>query len=358
MEKNKGVIYILTNPSFPQYVKIGYADNVENRLRQLNNSECIPFAFRIYATYEVEDRLTDIKLHALIDQLNPNLRSIDDINGKKRVREFYAMPPEQAYSILETIAVLGGRKDRLKLWELTEEEKQATELAQDIEEAHIERLSPFAFSKCNIPVGSIITYTNRGKDNSGLEAIVVDDKTVEFQGERYSLSALATKLSGSKHGVAGPRYFKYNGEWLNTVRARVEGWQEPDRVEDVWIIPCNPKYYDIVAAFDNLDVIEWNQTTNTSVGDTVYIYVGENYKAIMYKCEVIAANLYGNRSEEDYTYYKDLAKDPNARYMKLRLLEKYATDKYPLGELKENGLTSVQGRSKATRELMKYLKGK
>ena len=50
----KGVIYILTNPSFPQYVKIGYADNVESRLKQLNNSECIPFAFRIYATYEVE----------------------------------------------------------------------------------------------------------------------------------------------------------------------------------------------------------------------------------------------------------------------------------------------------------------
>lgn len=33
---NKGVIYILTNPSFPQYVKIGYADNVESRLKQLN----------------------------------------------------------------------------------------------------------------------------------------------------------------------------------------------------------------------------------------------------------------------------------------------------------------------------------
>jgi len=28
MDANKGVIYILTNLSFPQYVKIGYADNV------------------------------------------------------------------------------------------------------------------------------------------------------------------------------------------------------------------------------------------------------------------------------------------------------------------------------------------
>ena len=32
MEK-AGVIYILTNPSFPEYVKIGYADNVDSRLK-------------------------------------------------------------------------------------------------------------------------------------------------------------------------------------------------------------------------------------------------------------------------------------------------------------------------------------
>ena len=51
--ENKGVIYILTNPSFPEYVKIGYADDIDKRLKQLNRSECTPFAFRVYATYEV-----------------------------------------------------------------------------------------------------------------------------------------------------------------------------------------------------------------------------------------------------------------------------------------------------------------
>ena len=84
----KGVIYILTNPSFPDYVKIGYADNMENRLKQLNRSECIPFAFRVYAIYEVSTRLSDLKLHKIIDKLNPDLRSIDDFNGQKRIREF------------------------------------------------------------------------------------------------------------------------------------------------------------------------------------------------------------------------------------------------------------------------------
>ena len=51
---SKGVIYILTNPSFPDYIKIGYAKNLERRLQQLNRSETIPFAFRAFAVYEVE----------------------------------------------------------------------------------------------------------------------------------------------------------------------------------------------------------------------------------------------------------------------------------------------------------------
>ncbi len=354
----KGVIYILTNPSFPQYVKIGYADDVEKRLKQLNSTECTPFAFRIYATYEVDARLDDLKLHKMIDQINPNLRSIDDVDGKKRIREFYAMTPETAYGIFETIAELGGRRERLHLYELSEEEKKSEVIAQEIEEEHIERLSPFAFSKCNIPVGATITFIHQGNGNTGTQCVVVDDKTVEYQGRKLSLTALATELTGSKWGVAGPRYFKYNGEWLNVLRAKAEGRKVSTRLDDVWIIPCNPKYYDIVGAFDNLEVIEWSQSTNTSVGDTVYIYVGEKYKSIMYKCEVIAADLYGNRSDEDYTYYKDLTKEPDARYMKLKLLEKYPSDKYPLKELKENGLTSVQGRSKATMQLMRYLEEK
>lgn len=212
-----GVIYILTNPSFPEYVKIGYADNIERRLKELNRSECIPFAFRVYATYEVSSRLSDLKIHAIIDKLNPNLRSIDHFNGQKRVREFYAMSPEDAYSILEAIAEIHGCTDKLKLASMDDAEKQDEETAQEISAVQKERLSPFTFSKCSIPVGETITFCN----DSSIVCTVVDDKTVEYQGQRYSLSALATKLSGSKWGVAGPRYFKYKGEWLNDIRRRV-----------------------------------------------------------------------------------------------------------------------------------------
>ena len=48
---NAGVIYILTNPSFPEYVRIGYADNIDKQLQQFNWGESIPLAFHDYATY-------------------------------------------------------------------------------------------------------------------------------------------------------------------------------------------------------------------------------------------------------------------------------------------------------------------
>ncbi len=109
-----GVIYILTNPAFPEYIKIGYAGNLENRLKQLNRSETIPFAFRVYAIYEVESNLTDKELHKLIDTLNPDLRTIETFDGKQRVKEFYAMSAEDAYQLLECIAKISGTQDRLK----------------------------------------------------------------------------------------------------------------------------------------------------------------------------------------------------------------------------------------------------
>ena len=113
MNEKQGVIYILTNPSFPEYVKIGYADDIDRRLADLNRTECTPFAFRVYATYAVQTRLTDLKIHEMIDRINPALRSIDNVNGKKRVREFYAMSAEDAYLMFEAMAEIHGTTDLL-----------------------------------------------------------------------------------------------------------------------------------------------------------------------------------------------------------------------------------------------------
>lgn len=216
-----GYIYILTNPSFPEYVKIGYADDVKNRLAQLNRSECTPFAFRVYATYEVSTRLTDMKLHRVIDQLNPDLRSVDTVNGKKRVREFYAMSKEDAYSLFEAIAEINGLKKNLRLWQQSDEERKQESDAKEIEEESKERLSPFAFSKCNIAIGEEIEYSCIDSPHNGEKCTVVDDRHVEYHGETWSLSGLAKQFSNRRGELAGPRYFKYKGEWLNDIRRRL-----------------------------------------------------------------------------------------------------------------------------------------
>lgn len=138
-EQEKGVIYIFTNPSLPEYVKIGYADDVNERLKTLNASPAIPFAFRAYATYEVDHKLEDKKVHKLIDTINPELRSVENVNGKIRKREFYQMSKEQAYTLIECIAEISGTKDRLHLIKATENDIKEEQEANEIREMKLNR---------------------------------------------------------------------------------------------------------------------------------------------------------------------------------------------------------------------------
>lgn len=92
-----GYIYILVNPAFPDLVKIGYADDVAKRMRSLNRNSGLPDPYHCYASYEVKKRLEDLRLHSLIDALDPDLRHTGN-------REFYEMTAEKAYRILSAIA--------------------------------------------------------------------------------------------------------------------------------------------------------------------------------------------------------------------------------------------------------------
>ena len=193
----KGVIYILTNPSFPDYIKIGYATDIEKRLKQLNRSETIPFAFRVYAIYEVTTELTDKELHKLIDALNPDLRTIETFDGKERVKEFYAMSPEDGYALLECIAKISGTTDNLKRMKPEGHEILDEQVANDIRETA--RKGPFRFTECGIPVGSVIEFI----EDASIKATVIDDRKIEYNGETTSVSALAQKLKGFDHAVQG-----------------------------------------------------------------------------------------------------------------------------------------------------------
>ena len=216
MEETAGYIYILTNPSFPEYVKIGYADDVEKRLNQLNRTECTPFAFRLYATYEVPNRLADKKLHSLLDMFDANLRAVDELNGKKRVKEFYAMQPDKAYHALELIAELTDTTDRLILHEISSKDKTEDELANSI------RRPKFTFKNLGIKPGEFLEYIH---DPTIKVKVLNDDRLVEYEGKEYHLSNLAQQLLGRPSRVQGPLHFSYKGEVLTELRDRLENKQ-------------------------------------------------------------------------------------------------------------------------------------
>lgn len=216
--KKTGVIYILTNPSFPDYVKIGYATDIEKRLKQLNRSECIPFAFRVYATYDVSTPLQDKELHGLIDRLNPELRAIDTFDGKTRTKEFYAMTKEDAYALLESIAKLSGTMDQLQRLTPEGHEVVDEEVAAEIQEEAKERKTPFSFARCGIPAGTEIALSGHPE----VVATVKDDRQIEYQGEIYSLSSLAQKILQTHYPLQGPVHWLYQGKKLSDIRRERE----------------------------------------------------------------------------------------------------------------------------------------
>lgn len=116
-----------------------------------------------------------------------------------------------------------------------------------------------------------------------------------------------------------------------------------------WIIPCNPKLYDVFAAFRELETIDWRQTAkNIEVGDTVYVYIGRPIQSITHKCIVIDVNIsYADSDDSDDRFNLPegfVSLQPYERYMRLHLVKEYPPHALDYSLLVENGLVgSIQG---------------
>lgn len=124
-----------------------------------------------------------------------------------------------------------------------------------------------------------------------------------------------------------------------------------------WIVPCNPKYYNVAGAFEKLKTIDWKQSNkNISVSDIVYIYVGVPVKAIVYKCRVNKVNLSVVEIDDtgfiiDPTNYR-----PFKKYMELELINKYDENVLSLENMRNNSIKgSIQGVQRVNPELSAYI---
>lgn len=196
----KGYIYIMTNRCLQDMVKIGYATNVEERRKQLSTT-ALPYEYDIYAIYETPGHLEDKKLHKLIDNLNPDLRV-------SKNREFFVMSPEDAYELLEAIAMISGSQDRLSKCQ------NVTVAAND----NKAKKPAVNFQKCNIPVGAELVFV----DDPNVKVTVVSERKVQYNNEITSLSAVASNIKG--YSAAGPSYFTYKEKLVADI-ARETQWK-------------------------------------------------------------------------------------------------------------------------------------
>ena len=188
-----GAIYILKNPSFPDYIKIEYADDVYARLKQLNEKSAVPFAFRLYAYYTVNQRLEDKAVHDIIDKLNPSLRARDNIDGKERKREFFQMTAEDAYDLLRNIAKINGAEDNLVLVEPTAREVEDEDEATTKGKTSLPKMS-WLIEQGVINIGDEVYLINHPEEIATIE----DDKNVRYKDQVMSFNQFGCELTGWK----------------------------------------------------------------------------------------------------------------------------------------------------------------
>ena len=124
-----------------------------------------------------------------------------------------------------------------------------------------------------------------------------------------------------------------------------------------WTISCNIDDYNLIETFKTFKCIEWKQIlNNVEINDIVYVYVGQPYSQIMYKCKINKINI-TTPSIDDRKYWSNPNEFGNyKRYMEIELLEDYSNNElFTYSNLKQYGLSNIQSQASATETLINYI---
>lgn len=129
-----------------------------------------------------------------------------------------------------------------------------------------------------------------------------------------------------------------------------------------WIVPCNVKYFDVVAHFKQKRTVIWKNISSVQPGDIVYIYLGAPHKELRYKCVVLNANVGPDvLLNNDYAMPRRPVSSMyqvEIKYMELELVDEYPIGSFVLQELRSNGLGQVQVQAKVANQLQEYIDAK
>ena len=113
-----------------------------------------------------------------------------------------------------------------------------------------------------------------------------------------------------------------------------------------WMIPANPKYFDIAGCLNKYGYVYWRQHFNFQTNDIIYIYVSSPDSAIKYKCIVEGHDLPSSIDNEFELEFFVNSKDyetskSHNRWMKLKLISYINSDKLSMIHLLENGMNKA-----------------
>jgi len=230
-----GFVYILSNPSFDDdWIKIGQTsrDDVITRVSELNGSEATPFAFRIFATYEVENpQVVEGAIHKLIDEIDYSLRAREIVNGRNRVREFFHISADSAYKVFQQIAILRNDTESLKLFLPNSEEQAEEEQAEALLSSRA-RVPNTTFEMIGIESGTELVFMY----DEAYTCRTLDKKNkVLYNNKECSISAAAWEIGCEKFGwgsgaASGFEYFTFEGETLWNRRKRLESQETKEDI--------------------------------------------------------------------------------------------------------------------------------
>ena len=192
------IVYILTNQSMPETIKVGITDNLDRRVRELDNTST-PLPFECYYAVEVENASAiEKKIH----------EGLDDKRVRQN-REFFNATPEQAKAILEIAEVMGGKNVTPK-----EDIVETPQDKQALENARKKRGRIDYFGILGIQKGTTLTFS---KDEN-ITCVVSDNGKIIFRDKETTLSGsalLVTNEMGYDWGqVQGAGYWCYQGKTL------------------------------------------------------------------------------------------------------------------------------------------------
>lgn len=192
------IVYILINEAMPRYVKIGITTDLKQRLKSLYRTP-VPLPFECFYACTVK-----------------NSREIEawlfDIFEDRRVskeREFFEIAPERVVAALRDKALEDVTPQK------TYVETKEDELALDKARSRRDR---FNFALASIPIGSELTFSR----DSAVRARVIDNTSIEYNGQIRSLSESAKEILNYRKSPAGTLYWMYEGETLDERRRKLE----------------------------------------------------------------------------------------------------------------------------------------